>query len=152
MNNDSTPSVAADLPPATTSQEPSADAGDPAAETAASREQQQNTLTPAQKKVQAQTKKKYEFVNSLMTNMDVLIYVELSILYYMECVSFLIYIKTLLIGPQLLVLPPPHSIHIPVDVPNSQTELHSSNSATKALCSANLRHKLDVYPPTHLYH
>jgi hypothetical protein len=77
MNNDSTPSSAADLPPASTTQEPAGD-------TAASREQHQNVQTPAQKRAQAQTKKKYEFVNTLMTNLDVLIYAELCILYYME--------------------------------------------------------------------
>jgi len=81
MNNDFTPSSAADLPPASTSQETS---DDPAGDSAASREQQQSVQTPAQRRAQAQTKKKYEFVNSLMTNLDVLIYAELCILYYME--------------------------------------------------------------------
>jgi hypothetical protein len=79
MNNDSTPSSAADLPAASTSH-----GADPAGERATSREQQQNAQTPAQKRAQSQTKKKYEFVNSLMTNLDVLIYAELCILYYME--------------------------------------------------------------------
>jgi hypothetical protein len=50
---------------------------DPVASTAAS---------PAQKKVVAQTKKRYEFVNGLMTNLDVLVYVELCVVYYMEYV------------------------------------------------------------------
>ena len=77
MNNDSTPSSAADLPPASTL---SADAtADPAVPPS-----QQNNQTPAQARAQAQTKKKYEFVNSLMTNLDVMIYAELCILYYME--------------------------------------------------------------------
>jgi hypothetical protein len=82
MNNDSPPS--SDLPTAaSTSQE--ASASQPSEITAASREQQQTpNLTPAQKRVQAQTKKKYEFVNSLMANLDTLIYAELCILYYME--------------------------------------------------------------------
>ncbi len=73
MNNDATPTPAADLPA-------NADAQDPAA----SSPQSQNAQTPAQKRLQAQTKKKYEFVNGLMNNLDALIYVELCILYYME--------------------------------------------------------------------
>jgi hypothetical protein len=81
MNNDSTPSSAANLPQASASEQPSVD---PAEETAATREQVQNAQTPAQKRAQAQTKKKYEFINTLMTNLDVIIYAELSILYYME--------------------------------------------------------------------
>lgn len=44
--------------------------------------------SPAQKRAQAQTKKKYEFVNHLTLNLDILIYAELSILYYMEFVPF----------------------------------------------------------------
>ena len=77
MNNDPTPPAAdQDLPPSTSS--------DPIAETSASRETQQDAQTPSQKRAQAQTKKKYEFVNGLMTNLDVLIYAELCILYYME--------------------------------------------------------------------
>lgn len=81
MNNDSPPS--SDLPAtASTSQE--ASTSQPREVTAASREQQQANLNPAQKRIQAQTKKKYEFVNSLMANLDTLIYAELCILYYME--------------------------------------------------------------------
>jgi hypothetical protein len=81
MNNDWTPSSAADLPPASTSQDSSSEA---AADPAASVSQLQNAPIPAQRRAQAKTKKKYEFVNSLMTNLDVMIYVELCILYYME--------------------------------------------------------------------
>lgn len=78
MNNDPTPPTAADrdLPPLSSA--------DPVAETSASREQAQDAQTPAQKRAHAQTKKKYEFVNGLMTNLDILIYAELCILYYME--------------------------------------------------------------------
>jgi hypothetical protein len=51
-----------------------------------SAERRQDEQTPAQKRLQAQTKKKHEFVTGLMNNLDILIYVELSILYYMEYV------------------------------------------------------------------
>ena len=51
-----------------------------------STERRQDEQTPAQKRLQAQTKKKHEFVTGLMINLDILIYVELSILYYMEYV------------------------------------------------------------------
>ena len=76
MNNDSTPTPAANLP--TTSET------DESANTVESIQRRQHEQTPAQKKAQAQTKKKFEFVNGLMTNLDVLIYAELCILYYME--------------------------------------------------------------------
>jgi hypothetical protein len=74
MNNDPTPPSAADrdLPPSTSNPSAPSSSG------------QQNEQSPAQKRAQAQTKKKYEFVNTLMTNLDVLIYAELCILYYME--------------------------------------------------------------------
>lgn len=80
MNNDSTPSSAADLPSTSTATDTAA--GENATE--ATSEPTQNAQTPAQKKAQVQTKKKYEFVNTLMTNLDILIYAELCILYYME--------------------------------------------------------------------
>jgi hypothetical protein len=57
----------------------------------------QDEQTPAQKRLQAQTKKKHEFVTSLMNNLDILIYVELSILYYMEYAPTLSSFKPLLI-------------------------------------------------------
>lgn len=86
MNNDTAPSSAADLPPASTSQNSGSDS---AGDTVASLTRLQNAETPAQKKAQAQIKKKHEFINSLMTNVDVMIYAELCILYYMEWASFL---------------------------------------------------------------
>jgi hypothetical protein len=79
MPNDPTPSPAADrdLPTShPTDSSPIADAPSPAP--------QQNVQTPAQKRAHAQTKKKYEFVNGLMTHLDVLIYAELCVVYYME--------------------------------------------------------------------
>jgi hypothetical protein len=94
MNNDPTPPPAADrdLPPSTST------SSDPVAATSTSREQAQDAQTPAQKRAHAQTKKKYEFVNGLMTNLDVLIYVELCILYYMEYDPslYLVYVQTLI--------------------------------------------------------
>ena len=79
MNNDSTPT---DLPrsdnPASVS-----DAG-PATDTVAATRSGQDEQRPAVKRAQAQMKKKLEFVTSLMGNLDILIYAELSITYYME--------------------------------------------------------------------
>ena len=78
MNNDSTPSSAADLPTNPESSNPRPEEG------AGSSEQQQNAQTPGQKRAQAQTRKKKEFIDGLMNNLDMLIYVELCIVYYME--------------------------------------------------------------------
>jgi hypothetical protein len=78
MNNDSLPTPVADLP--TTSETTNSES----AETVESVQRRQDAQTPTQKKAQSQTKKKYEFVNGLMTNLDILIYAELCIVYYME--------------------------------------------------------------------
>lgn len=80
MNNDSTPSepAAPPLEPTTTTSE------DPAGDTAAERARIEAALTPKQKRAQAQTKKRYEFINSMMLNLDMIVYVELCIVYYME--------------------------------------------------------------------
>lgn len=75
MNNDSTPNPAEDLPPAENIS-PIDPAPAPLPQHAA--------LSPAQKRLQTQTRKKLEFIDNLMQNLDVLIYVELCILYYME--------------------------------------------------------------------
>ncbi len=88
MNNDSTstdlPSsepAAAPALDANDSQSTAATAGDDALDAALRR---QDAQSPAQKKAHAQTKKKFEFINHLTLHLDVLIYAELSILYYME--------------------------------------------------------------------
>jgi hypothetical protein len=96
MNNDSTPSD----PPRT--DEPSLAAAPPSTapergttitELIASEEAtvaadatapRQHVLTKAEKRAQAQTKKKLGFVTQLTDNLDMIIYVELCILYYME--------------------------------------------------------------------
>jgi hypothetical protein len=79
MNNDPAPTSAADADLPSTSH---------SIEHSTSTESHQNgpasAQTPVQKRAQAQTKKKYEFINGLMTNLDALIYAELCILYYME--------------------------------------------------------------------
>jgi len=122
MNNDSSPSSAANLPPASNSHQPSTDlAGD----TVVSQERQENAQTPAQKRAQSQTKKKYEFVNNLMTNLDVLIYAELCILYYMDCSLFRLLIRALaqmmFLSPKPNFIPPmpQHRPYVPaIFVPN----------------------------------
>jgi hypothetical protein len=80
MNNDSSPIPADSLPQASTSEQ----AGHDPISNAAPAVEQRPQQTRAQKRAEAQVKKKYEFVNSLMSNLDVLIYAELCILYYME--------------------------------------------------------------------
>lgn len=82
MNNDPTPTPAA-LPTvpesANTTIHPPVDS---AAES--HRQQQENAPAPAQSRATLQMKKKYEFIDNIMNNLDMLIYVELCILYYME--------------------------------------------------------------------
>lgn len=90
MSNDATPSSAADRPTNLTS--PDEPNTDPAAATESGGQEStdaenvepEDARTPAQKRVQLQTKKKYDFITALMINLDILIYVELCILYYME--------------------------------------------------------------------
>lgn len=82
MNNDSTPT---DLPRTDTSANTSANASGENVEPAQPPlTRTQDATSPAQKRVLARTKKRHEFVSNLMTNLDILIYVELSIVYYME--------------------------------------------------------------------
>lgn len=85
MNNDSTPT---DLPrsenPTSTSE-----AG-PAAASVDSAQRQKGEESPTQKRAQAQMKKRFEFITSLTNNLDIVIYAELSIIYYMEYVHLYI--------------------------------------------------------------
>lgn len=90
MNNDSTPT---DLPrtdtnvdanpnsSTSTSANASGDSVEPAQQAQTSR---QDATSPAGKRVLVRMKKRLEFVSNLMTNLDILIYAELSIVYYME--------------------------------------------------------------------
>jgi hypothetical protein len=87
MNNDSTPT---DLP---TSENPtSTSAAEPAANSVESTQRRQDEGSPAQKRAQAQMKKKFEFITSLINNLDILIYAELSIIYYMEYGQLYLYL------------------------------------------------------------
>jgi hypothetical protein len=88
MNNDSTPPPAEDsLPPGPATDNASSE---PDTSTAAFLEQVQRApeQTASLKRSEAQFRKKQEFIKSLMTNLDVLIYLQLCILYYMECVPY----------------------------------------------------------------
>jgi hypothetical protein len=84
MNNDSTPPPEDARPRASTPENASGSESAPA--TAAGVEQDE--ISPAQsralKRAEAQFEKKLEFINSVMKNLDILIYMELCILYYME--------------------------------------------------------------------
>lgn len=98
MNNE--PDSAEDLPGTESSAESAPDA--PAQDVA---------LTPAQKRVQMQTRKKLDFSDTLMLNLDLLIYVELCILYYMDCSLFRLLIRVLsqimFLTPKPSFIPPP---------------------------------------------
>ncbi|RFU32010.1 hypothetical protein B7463_g4321, partial [Scytalidium lignicola] len=107
MNNDSapTPAAAPDLP------NPQHEAGDsrdsttpnPAISASSTEPSQRDanariatpTQTRAQQRAIAHTKKKYEFITSLMWNLDILIYVELCILYYLDCSFFRLFIRSI---------------------------------------------------------
>lgn len=88
MNNDSAPPRAEEdiLPRASTSDD--ANSSEPTPATAATAAVEQEHTTPAQsrtlKRAEARFEKKHEFISSLVKNLDVLIYMELCILYYME--------------------------------------------------------------------
>ena len=69
MNNESAPAPAAALP-------------DNVESTQTTRPR--NALSPAQKRFQAQITKKLDFIDDLIRHSDMLIYMELCILYYME--------------------------------------------------------------------
>jgi hypothetical protein len=93
MNNDSTPPPAEDaLPPASTAENASSSTRrnsepEPAPHTAPLTEP--DLLLPARSRrmkwIEPQLQKKHEFISSLISNLDVLVYMELCILYYMEC-------------------------------------------------------------------
>jgi hypothetical protein len=80
MNNDSTPT---DLP---TSENPTTSTAEAATDSVESTQTRQDEENPVQKRAQAQIRKKFDFITSLMNNLDILIYAELSIIYYMEYV------------------------------------------------------------------
>ena len=80
MNNDSIPSPAANLPLSegqTSTTENAAEVTEPAPRA-------QDAKTPAQKAALTQAKKRNELLGGMMEQLDMLIYVELCILYYME--------------------------------------------------------------------
>ncbi|CAL3963993.1 hypothetical protein PZA11_001462 [Diplocarpon coronariae] len=66
--------------------------------------------SPAQKIAHAQLKKKQEFITSLMLNLDILIYAELSILYYMDCSLFRLLLRSvnqmMFLTPKPTFIPP----------------------------------------------
>jgi hypothetical protein len=77
MNNESTPSPPEDgLPRASASEDGGSSESAPGQASSA----RSRTLGRAE----AQFTKKQEFINSLMKNLDALVYMELCILYYME--------------------------------------------------------------------
>jgi len=78
MNN-ATPN---DLPSTSASNEPSNNTTPAQAQTKDAVAQ-----TPAQKRILLQAKKRSEFTGLLMNNLDMLIYVELCVMYYMEYAS-----------------------------------------------------------------
>ncbi|RDW67703.1 hypothetical protein BP6252_09099 [Coleophoma cylindrospora] len=120
MNNDATPVPAADLPEGQISSASasngitsssngieSARAGEPQGGSSSSASQP----TPAQARATSQMKKRYEFINLVMANLDMLIYVELCILYYMDCSFFRFVIRVL---AQVMFLTPKPSFVPPM--------------------------------------
>jgi hypothetical protein len=77
MNNESTPPPPEDALPRASASEDASSSEPAPAETSPARSR---TLERAE----AQFEKKQEFIGSLMKNLDVLVYMQLCILYYME--------------------------------------------------------------------
>ncbi|TAQ86517.1 hypothetical protein B7494_g5135 [Chlorociboria aeruginascens] len=88
MNNDFAPTTAADLP--------SPDNDNTNTDPAELRRRQEDAQAPAQKRANAQTKKKYEFITGLVNQLDVLIYIELYVLYYMDCSFFRLLLRLII--------------------------------------------------------
>ncbi|KAF8856989.1 DUF1746-domain-containing protein [Acephala macrosclerotiorum] len=106
MNNDSTPT---DLPRTDTSANTSANASGENVELVQQPPTRpQDATSPAQKRVLARTRKRHEFVSNLMTNLDILIYVELSIVYYMDCSLFRLLLRAF--NQMMFLTPKPNFI------------------------------------------
>ncbi|KAF4631270.1 hypothetical protein G7Y89_g6866 [Cudoniella acicularis] len=99
MNNDSTPNPAEVLPTADTTNR---------ADSIESGTRTQHALSPAKRKFQAQMVKKLDFIDGLMKNLDILVWVELCILYYMDCSLFRFFIRGL--NQMMFLTPKPHFI------------------------------------------
>ncbi|KAL2065083.1 hypothetical protein VTL71DRAFT_4223 [Oculimacula yallundae] len=87
-------------------------------ETAATTVETENVQpdSPAKKRAKDQTKKKFQFINNLSLQLDALIYVELCILYYMDCSLFRLLLRA--INQMMFLSPkprfiPPTPIHRP---------------------------------------
>ncbi|KAH6709626.1 hypothetical protein BKA61DRAFT_454004, partial [Leptodontidium sp. MPI-SDFR-AT-0119] len=64
--------------------------------------------SPAKKRALAQTKKKFEFINNLTLHLDILIYAELCILYYMDCSLFRLLLRA--VNQMMFLSPKPQFI------------------------------------------
>ncbi|KUJ24038.1 DUF1746-domain-containing protein [Mollisia scopiformis] len=102
MNNDSTPT---DLPRTDTSANTTGDSVEPAQQAQTRR---RDVTSPAQKRVLLGMRKRHEFVANLMTNLDILIYAELSIVYYMDCSLFRLLLRVF--NQMLFLTPKPNFI------------------------------------------
>jgi len=76
MNDDSTSTLAADLPPDIRNGTSSAEAEESS--------NGESAKAQIRKRFATQTKRKAEFIHDIMFNLDILIYAELCVLYYME--------------------------------------------------------------------
>jgi hypothetical protein len=76
MNDDPTSTLAADLRPDINNRTSSAEAEESSND--------ESAKAKIRKRVAAQTKRKAEFIHDIMFNLDILIYAELCVLYYME--------------------------------------------------------------------
>ena len=76
MTDDRTPTLAADLPPNINNGTSSAEAVESSHD--------ESARAQIKKRFAAQTKRRAEFIHDIMFNLDILIYAELCVLYYME--------------------------------------------------------------------
>ncbi|KAH8657649.1 hypothetical protein BGZ60DRAFT_383598 [Tricladium varicosporioides] len=107
MNNDSTSNPAEVLPLATDNL--TGNNNPDAVDTGlSSTTRSQNVLSPAKRKFQAQMSKKMEFIDGLMKNLDMLVWVELCIVYYMDCSLFRFLIRGL--NQIMFLTPKPHFV------------------------------------------
>ncbi|KAG4433540.1 hypothetical protein IFR05_010965 [Cadophora sp. M221] len=117
MNNDSTSNdLPSSEPASTTAPIPGASEGttgaavvnDPSEAAAALTSQDAQPESPAKKRALAQTKKKFEFINNLTLHLDILIYAELCILYYMDCSLFRLLLRA--VNQMMFLSPKPQFI------------------------------------------
>ncbi|KAH7416950.1 hypothetical protein BKA64DRAFT_739530 [Cadophora sp. MPI-SDFR-AT-0126] len=113
MNNDSPSNDLPSSAPATSSStDPTAGASESttagAVDDGTVRSQDVQSESPAKRRAVAQTKKKFEFINNLTLHLDILIYAELCIVYYMDCSLFRLLLRA--VNQMMFLSPKPKFI------------------------------------------